>query len=124
MANIDVTLEPKGGTFVPSVDSIPIAAGDSVTLHNSGGGPAFLFFSPDAHKLLSLKPGSVPSIAGGAKAEFTFGSSDQGAYSVYFSATDEDVPPGFPGNTGATLWLFPESWVLPVMQANPLTSGH
>ena len=124
MANTDVTLEPTEGTFVPSVETVPIAAGDTVTLHNNGGGPVYLFLSPDALKLLSLKPGSVPSIPGSGKEVFTFSTASPGAYSVYFGADAAMAPPSFPGDVGATFWMFPETWVQPSFQANPLSSGH
>src|SRR3569833_3357410 len=100
MANSAVTLEPTEGTFVPSVDMVPIAAGDTVTLHNNGGGPVYLFLSPDALFLLSLKPGSVPSIPGSGKEVFTFSTVSSGAYSVYFGADAAMAPPSFPGDVG------------------------
>jgi hypothetical protein len=124
MANTDVKLEPSEGTFVPSLQTVNVAGGDTITLHNNGGGPAFLFFSPDALRLLSLKPGGPPSIAGGGKAVFTFSSSAPGAYSVYFAASSDMAPPGFPTDVGPTFWLLAESWFFPVFQANPLTTGH
>ena len=124
MANTDVTLEPSEGTFVPSLQTITVSSGDTLTLHNNGGGPVFLFFSPDALKLLSLKPGDPPSIAGGAKAVFTFSSSAPGAYSAYFGASSEMAPPGFPSGVGTTFWLMPEIWLQPALQANPMSTGH
>ena len=124
MANTDVTLEPTEGTFVPSVDTVAVAAGDTVTLHNNGGGPVYLFLSPDALKLLSLTPGSVPSIPGSGKATFTFSSASPGAYSIYFAADQAMAPPGFPAEVRPTLWLLPETWVQPTFEANPMSSGH
>ena len=124
MANTDVKLQPSEGTFVPSLQTVNVVSGDTLTVQNNGGGPAFLFFSPDAVKLLSLKAGAPPSIPGGEKAVFTFSSSAPGAYSVYFGASSDMVPPGFPGDVGPTFWLLAESWLFPVFQANPLTTGH
>ena len=124
MANTDVTLEPNEGTFVPSLQTVNVAGGDTLTLHNNGGGPVFLFFSPDAFKVLSLKPGEVPSIPGSGKAVFTFSSSAPGAYSVFFAGEADMTPPGFPSDVGPTFWLLPESWLLPVFQANPIVTGH
>lgn len=124
MANTDVKLVPSEGTFVPSIQNVNVVAGDTVTLHNGGGGPAFLFFSPDALRLLSLKPGEPPTIPGGGQAVYTFASSAPGVYMVYFGGGSEMAPQGFPGQADTKFLLLPASGLLPGFQANPLSSGH
>src|SRR5436305_14793720 len=95
MANSDVILAVDQGAFVPSADSIPVIKGDTLSLHNTGTGPAFLFFSPDAISALSPNPGSPFAIAAGPKAVFTFLSSAPAAHPVYLGSRPAASPPLF-----------------------------
>ncbi len=81
---------------MPSQPQVPAVKGDSISFSTSDGVPVALFFSSEAVALLSPAP-SVPTLlASGQKAEFTFTSSDAGAYSVFFEKDASEPPPHYP----------------------------
>ena len=96
MANTDVTIFSESGVFVPSVASVPVVSGDTVSFSTSDHKPVVLFFSPDAVAALSPKPANPFPIAAGDKAIFKFSSSDPGAYSVFFAQNSEFASASFP----------------------------
>jgi hypothetical protein len=96
MAHTDIILKQTDGVFVPSQPQVQVVKGDTFALSTSDGGLVALFFSPGAIPVLSPAP-SVPTIlAPGQKAEFTFTSSDSGAYSVFFEKDATTPPAHFP----------------------------
>jgi hypothetical protein len=96
MAHTDIILKEEDGVFVPSRPQVSVVIGDTIAFSTSDGSPAALFFSPGAVPVLSPAP-SVPTLlAPGTKAEFTFTSSDAGAYSVYFEQDASTPPAHFP----------------------------
>jgi hypothetical protein len=105
MAHTDITLIDSGGILVPSVDSVPVVSGDTVSFSTSDGSPAFAFFSPDAVSALSPQPASPFPIPAGQKAAFTFSSSAPAAYSAYFGGTEDSAPGTFPADKSQALRL-------------------
>ncbi len=97
MAHTDVILASNDGVLVPSLDSVRVVSGDTITFATADGRAAFAFFSPDAIAVLSPQPSNPYPIAAEAKAQFSFTSSQPGAYSVYFSSAASDAPASFPG---------------------------
>lgn len=96
MAHTDITLKQADGVFVPSQPQVPVVKGDTISISTGDGGQVALFFSPGAVPVLSPAP-SVPTVlAPGQKAEFTFASSDTGAYSVFFEKDASTPPAHFP----------------------------
>jgi len=105
MANTDVLLTDRHGVLVPSLDSVRVVTGDTITFSTGDGRAAFAFFSPNAAAVLSPNPSASFPIAAGAKAQFSFTSSQPGAYSVYFGYASGDAPEGFPGGHSDVLQL-------------------
>jgi hypothetical protein len=123
MANTDIKLINNNGLYVPSADSIPVVSGDTVSFTTSDGKPAIAFWSPDAISVLSPTPTNPFSFGPGGKAEFSFKSSNSGAYSVYFG-TDADTPPSsFPSHSSQALLLRTNTSTAPSFD-NPLNVGH
>jgi plastocyanin len=96
MANTSVTLVDNGGVYVPSVSSVPVVKGDTVTFSTSDGTHVVLFFSPDASSILSPDPGNAFSLAAGKTATFTFLGSQPGAHSAFFGSHPSAAPGSFP----------------------------
>jgi plastocyanin len=96
MANTAITLVDKGGVYVPSVSSVPVVQGDTVTFSTSDGTHVVLFFSPDASLVLSPKPGKAFSLGAGKTATFTFTASKPGAHSAFFGSHPSAAPATFP----------------------------
>ena len=95
MAHTNIILKEVDGIFVPSQSQVSVVKGDSIGF-TSDDGQVALFFSPGAVPVLSPAP-SVPMVlAPGKKAEFTFTSSDAGAYSVFFEKDASTPPAHFP----------------------------
>lgn len=105
MAHTDVILANNDGVLVPSLDSVKVVTGDTITFATADGSAAFAFFSPDAIAILSPEPSNAYSIEAKAKAQFSFTSSQPGAYSAYFGYTAGDGPSSFPGGHSNTLAL-------------------
>jgi hypothetical protein len=105
MANIEVTIFTQDGVFIPSVPSVPVVSGDTVSFSASDGGPIVLFFSPQAATILSPTPARAFALPAGGKANFTFASSEAGAYSVFFAADASSGPSDFPTQISKDLVL-------------------
>jgi plastocyanin len=105
MANTAITLVDKGGVYVPSVSSVPIVKGDTVTFSTSDGTHVVLFFSPDASSIMSPAPGKAFSLAAGQKATFTFTASEPGAHSAFFGPHAGAAPSSFPSAVSEILTL-------------------
>src|SRR5579862_1099621 len=103
MANTEVVLIHTGDAYVPSVASVPVVAGDTVSFATSDGSSALAFFSPDALAVLSPKPVSPLTLGASGKAAFSFSTSNLGAYSVFFTAAGGSGPAHFPSRTSQTL---------------------
>ena len=96
MAHTDILLTDERGVFMPSKPEVSVVKGDSISFSTQGGVPVALFFSPDAVGVLSPSP-AVPTLLGqGEKSEFTFTSSEAGAYSVYFEKNASEPPAHYP----------------------------
>ena len=126
MTNTHVLLTDNGGVLVPSPNSVRVAAGDTITLTTADGRAALAFFSPNAESVLSPRPANPCPIAAGAKAHFTFTSSQPGAYSAYFGYGTGDAPGGFPGGTSEMLALEINLSVSPTFSgpADTVGTGH
>jgi hypothetical protein len=105
MAHTDIILTEEQGVFSPSQQQVSVVKGDSISFSTSDGVPVALFFSSGAVGVLSPAP-SVPTMLGsGEKAEFTFSSSDAGAYSVYFEKNASEPPPHYSVRPSSVLML-------------------
>lgn len=124
MANTDVTLINNDGAYIPSVASVPIIAGDTVSFSTDDGSSALAYFSPAAISILSPKPVNPVTIATAGKAVFSFSSASPGAYSVFFAADASGAPGSFPDQSSQVLLLEFAAPVQPPPFDNPLTSGH
>jgi hypothetical protein len=126
MAHTDITLIDSGGILVPSVGSVPVVSGDTVSFSTSDGSPAFAFFSPEAVSVLSPRPASPFPIPPGANAAFTFSSSAPGAYSAYFGVTEGSVPGTFPTERSQALQLEVEMSIAPPFPGpgDSMGTGH
>jgi hypothetical protein len=105
MAHTDIIITDEQGVFTPSQPQVSVVKGDSISFSASGAVPVALFFSSGAVAVLSPAP-SVPTLLGaGEKAEFTFTSSDAGAYSVFFEKDASEPPAYFPVRPSNVLLL-------------------
>jgi plastocyanin len=127
MANTSVTLVDKGGVYVPSVSSVPVVKGDTVTFSTSDGTHVVLFFSPDAASILSPDPGRSFSLAAGKTATFTFTNSQPGAHSAFFGSHPGAAPASFPAAVTEFLTLetgaMRDSVALDLSADDPLKPG-
>ena len=96
MANTSVTLINNGGVYVPSVPSVAVNKGDTVSFATNDGSVAQLFFSPGAAAVLSPAPGGAFAIPASGSASFTFTSSDSGAYSAFVGASGDTTADELP----------------------------
>jgi len=62
MANTNVTLVHTDGTYVPSVASVPVVSGDTISFLTDDGSAALAYFSPAALAALSPKPANPAMI--------------------------------------------------------------
>ncbi len=100
-----ITLTSEQGAVSPSLTSVPVNSGDTVTFATGDGSTAYLFFSPGAAGILSPTPAN-PVAVSSTPVSFSFTASGSGVYGVYLeTATDVSVPdfPGSPSNTLAIL---------------------
>jgi plastocyanin len=127
MADTAISLVDKGGVYVPSVSSVPVVKGDSITFSTSDGTHVVLFFSPDASLLLSPDPGKAFSLAAGRKATFTFTGSQPGAHSAFFGSHPGAAPATFPSVVSEFLTLetglVRDSVVIESSPVNPVKPG-
>ncbi len=84
-----------GGTPVPSVSSVPVVQGDSFELSVADGGKAVIYFSPELAAIVSPAPGTSLTLGQGSKAQFTFLSSERGAYSLVAVREGDAAPTRF-----------------------------
>jgi hypothetical protein len=105
MANTSVTLINNGGVYVPSVPSVAVNKGDTISFATSDGSAAQLFFSSAAAAVLSPAPGSAFPIPAGGSASFSFTSSGPGAYSAFVGASGDAPPTNFPSQVSQNLSL-------------------
>jgi hypothetical protein len=96
MAHTDIILTEQRGVFTPSQPQVSVVKGDSISFSTSGGAPVALFFSSAAAAVLSPAPSVPTPLAQGEKTEFTFTSSDAGAYSVFFERSASEPPAHYP----------------------------
>jgi plastocyanin len=96
MAQTDITLKNADGVFVPSQPQVSVVKGDTITFSTSDGRQVVLFFSSGAASVLSPTPAVATIVDAGKKAEFTFTSSEPGAYSVFFELNAASAPAHFP----------------------------
>jgi hypothetical protein len=96
MAQTDITLKNADGVFVPSQPQVPVVKGNTITFATSDGSQVAIFFSSEAVSVLTPTPAVPTVLASGKKAEFTFTSSDAGAYSVFFEPNAASLPRHFP----------------------------
>jgi plastocyanin len=105
MAHTDILLTDEHNVFKPSQTEVSVVKGDSITFSTQGGVPVALFFSPGAVGVLSPSP-VVPTLLGqGEKGDFTFTSSEAGAYSVFFEKNATQPPPHYPVRPANVLLL-------------------
>jgi len=123
MANTDVKLVHTNGSYVPSVASVRVVNGDTVSFSTDDGSSALAYFSPDALSVLSPKPANPASVGGAGQAKFSFSSSSPGAYSVFFAADSSSAPSSYPAGNSQTLLLEVAASDQPPFD-NPMTSGH
>lgn len=95
MAHTQITLSNDNGVLMPSQSSVPVVQGDSVAFSASDGTAVMLFFSPDAGAILSPAPSGPAAVPVGGSTTFTFTSSAQGAYSVFFGLNASGAPDSF-----------------------------
>ncbi len=123
MANTDVTLVHSDGSYVPSLSSVPVVKGDTVSFSTDDGTQALAYFSPDALSVLSPTPANPATIGPSGKAAFSFNSSGAGAYTVFFAADANSAPTRYPTGSSQNLQLeFAVSDAPPF--DNPLSTGH
>jgi hypothetical protein len=123
MANTEVTLINNQGVYVPSAASVAVVRGDTFSFKTNDGSAVFVFFSPDAMAVLSPVPRSPFPIATGSKAEFSFASSEPGAYSVYFAPEADLTPASFSSARSESLLLEVNNSIVPSFN-NQMTTGH
>ena len=108
MAHTDIVLKEADGIFMPSQSEVPVVKGDTITFSTSDGKQVALFFSPGAVPVLSPSP-QVPTTLAAGTLEFTFTSSEAGAYSVYFEKDASTPPAHFPVRPSNVLLLETET---------------
>jgi plastocyanin len=105
MAHTDITLKIADSVFVPSQSQVSVVKGDTVTFSTSDDRKVAIFFSPGAVSVLSPAPAVPTVLDAGKKAEFSFTSSDAGAYSVFFERDAASAPAHFPSRKSNHLLL-------------------
>ena len=123
MANTDVTLVHTDGTYVPSVASVSVVSGDTVSFSTDDGTPALAYFSPAALAVLSPTPTNPATIGAAGRSVFSFASSNPAAYSVVFAAQGSPAPSSYPNGPSGNLVLEFEASDAPSFD-NQMTSGH
>jgi len=109
MADTNVVLINNDGVYVPSVPSVGVNAGDTVSFSTNDGSAAALFFSPAAAAVVSPSPGSPAPVPAGGSASFTFNSSAPGAYSVFAAGSGASAPASFPNEVSQSLFVLIDS---------------
>ena len=105
MANTNVTLVHTDGTYVPSVASVPVVSGDTVSFSTDDGSAALAYFSPAALAALSPKPANPAMIGAAGRSVFSFATSNPDAYSIVFAAQGSPAPMDYPPGASGELVL-------------------
>ncbi len=105
MANTQISLQLSDGVIIPSQGSVPVTEGDAVTFINPNTSAVLLFLSPGATSAISPTPSAPTTIQPDAKSEFTFTTSNPGAYSVFFGIAGSTAPAVFPTDQSTSLSL-------------------
>jgi hypothetical protein len=121
MAHSDIILKESDGIFVPSQSQVPVVKGDTIAFSSSDGKQVALFFSPGAGPVLSPAPQAPLVLAPGEKVEFTFTTSEAGAYSVFFEKDASAPPAYFPLRPSNALLLETETPDFTAPAAGPRT---
>ncbi len=79
--NTSVTIQSDGTQLTEALVSVPMIAGNSVTIAVTGG-DAFLVFGDEAAAALSPSPQSPVQLSPGADLTYTFGDALAGVYRV------------------------------------------
>jgi len=80
------------GLCVPSVHSVPVAAGAEVTFATAQGVSAVLYFSPATAAILSPAPGASVAISPGQSVTYTFAAPGSVAYGVVSQPPHTQAP--------------------------------
>jgi len=105
MANTEVTLVHTDGTYVPSVASVPVVSGDTVSFSTDDGSAALAYFSPAALAVLSPKPTNPATVGAAGRSVFSFAASSPDSYSVVFAPPGSAAPPNYPAGSSQNLRL-------------------
>lgn len=126
MANTEVTLVHTDGTYVPSVASVPVVSGDTVSFTTDDGSAALAYFSPAALAALSPKPSNPATVGAAGRSVFSFATSNPDAYAVVFAAQGSPAPANYPAGARGDLVLeFEASDAPPFTGPNDSpTTGH
>jgi hypothetical protein len=95
MANTNVVIQDDLGMRVPSVPSVPIISGDTVTFNAGPSADSVLYFSPSTAAILTPSPGAPISLASGAEMTYTFATPAGQAYGVIVQAPEAPAPSEF-----------------------------
>ncbi len=95
MATTNVLIRDQLGLRVPSIPSVAVVSGDTVTFTADSGADSNLYFSQSAGAILTPSPGSPLSLASGASASYTFGAPSGQAYGVVVQAPEASAPSDF-----------------------------
>ncbi len=102
MSTTAITLTSEQGAVSPSLTSVPVNSGDTVTFATGDGSTVFLFFSPGAASILSPSPGG-PVAVSSTPVSFSFTASSPGVYGVYLETSADVSTPEFPATPSDTL---------------------
>jgi hypothetical protein len=95
MPSTEVLIQDDLGQRVPSVPSVPIVAGGSVTFAAGDGADSLLYFSSATVSILTPAPASPVSLAAGATVTYTFGAPGSAAYGVVVAPPETGAPSSF-----------------------------
>jgi hypothetical protein len=93
MANTTILLRDQDGLRIPSLPSLPIAAGAEVTFTAEKNADSALYFSPATAAILNPSPAICTALKSGHSVSFTFASTfPAGAYGVIVQAPTDHPP--------------------------------
>jgi hypothetical protein len=95
MATTQVVLRAEMGLRVPSIASVPIAAGGGVSIAAGDGAASALYFSPATAAILSPSPGARVDLAAGSSVTYSFTAAGTSAYGVVTQAPEAPPPSSF-----------------------------
>jgi len=102
MSTTAITLTSEQGAVLPSITSVPVNSGDTVTFATGDGRTAYLFFSPGAAGILSPTPAN-PVAVSSTPVSFSFTASGSGVYGVYLETAADVTVPEFVGSPSSAL---------------------